>query len=108
MQPGKFDTRLAILRRGLVAGERTGAFFEVFSTWCAQTRQTAPRPMVEGGLASDVLDITVRVRDCAQNRTISNADRVTLQGADFAVVNTGLPDRLYQTIELTLRRQIAG
>jgi head-tail adaptor len=108
MQAGRFDTRVTVLRRTLVNGEPTGPWVGQFSTWAAQMRQSTPQPLVEGGLVSDVIAITVRVRDSARNRTIGNADRLEMQGSEFQVVNTGLPDRIAQTIELMLKRQVGG
>ena len=110
MDSGKFDQRMAVKRRPIDANNVRGDFALVFTTW-AQVMQFPPRvrsPDQAGGIVEDAVNVVARVRDCSQNRTITNADRVAIQGSEFAVLNAGLPVRIGQFIELILSRQLVA
>jgi len=50
----------------------------------------------------------VRVRDDAETRTITIVDRVTIRGAEFAIVNVNQPDRRGGSIEIALQQKVSG
>lgn len=98
-------------RRATVAdptGGTTKGDFVDFITRQANVRNVTGREIAEGGQAEDSIDCIIRIRDGAEPRTITRADRATLRGADFEIVTVGEPNRRDGSIEMTLRRQMGG
>ena len=62
----------------------------------------------QGGAAQNVESGALTVRDSAQARTITNADRVLLRGRNFAVEGVGLPDRRTGLITLVVSSNLGG
>ncbi|MBA9061688.1 head-tail adaptor protein [Methylobacterium fujisawaense] len=112
MDPGRFDTRATILRRAVVADADgdpvgAGAYAPVMTLWASYRPQGA-REAAQGGRAQNVETGTLTIRDSAQARTVTNADRVALRDRDFNVTGIGLPDRRTGTIQLTIATDLGG
>jgi head-tail adaptor len=110
MRFGSNQAKINILRRsagGNSGGVARGSFeaaFETFASW----RQNQGREQVAGGVADDVIQVLLRVNNTAQNRTITAADRVELNGTQYPIASVGLPDRLGNFIDFVLERKRAG
>ncbi|KQP36692.1 head-tail adaptor protein [Methylobacterium sp. Leaf100] len=113
MDPGRLDLRAQFLRQppildaeGRDTGDR-GDYASVFTVW-ANFRTQSVREAVQGGGAQNVEEGALTIRDSANARTVTNADRVLLQSRNFAVTGVGLPDRRTGLIVLTLSSNLGG
>lgn len=113
MDPGRLDLRAQVFRRppilddeGRDTGDRQD-YAPVFTVW-ANFRTQSVREVVQGGGAQNVEDGALTIRDSAQARTVTNADRVLLQSRNFAITGVGLPDRRTGLIVLTLSSNLGG
>lgn len=113
MDSGRFEHRAQFMRRppilegeGDDTGDR-GPYALAFTLW-ANFRPQSAREAAQGGQAQNVETGTLTVRDTAQSRTITNADRVVLQGRDFAVEGVGLPDRRTGLISMNVSSNLGG
>lgn len=106
MDPGRLDLRVTFLQRPGEGRER-GDYAEAFTLW-ANYRQESSREAAEGGRAQDVESGTLVVRDTAQSRTLTNADRCLILGRDFAIEGVGLPDRRSRMIRLRVSSHLGG
>lgn len=113
MDAGRLDQRADILRRppildeqGTDTGDR-GPYALAFTIW-ANFRQQSLREAAQGGAARNVEAGTLTIRDSIQARTVTNGDRVVLQGRDFAIEGAGLPDRRTGLITLTISSNLGG
>ncbi len=106
MDPGRLDLRVAFLQRP-GEGRQRGDYAEAFTLW-ANYRPETSREAVEGGRAQDVESGTLVVRDTAQSRTLTNADRCVIRGRDFAIEGVGLPDRRSRLLRLRVSSHLSG
>lgn len=113
MDPGRFDQRAQFLRRppildneGQDTGDR-GPYAEAFTLW-ANFRAQSVREAAQGGAAQNVETATLTLRNTASARTITNGDRVKIQGRDFAIEGVGLPDRRTGLIALNVSSNLGG
>ncbi|KQP34299.1 head-tail adaptor protein [Methylobacterium sp. Leaf102] len=108
MDPGRFDLRVTLRRRPEVGSPRErGAYADAFPVW-ANFRTAGVRELVEGGQATNVESGALTLRDSAQARTITGADRVVIRGRDFAIEGVGLPDRRTGLIVLSVATKLGG
>lgn len=113
MDPGRLDLRAQFSRRPPIldeAGEDTGDrgdYVPVFTVW-ANFRTQSVREAAQGGGAQNVEDGTLTIRDSEQARTVTNGDRVLLQGRDYAITGVGLPDRRTGLIAIVLSSNLGG
>ena len=96
-----------IRRRPVVGGVVRGEFANVFTT-TAGWRPLQGATVVEFGLSQDETGLMLRVQDCAQNRSITHADRMTFLGGDWTIVSTNPPDRVTGSISIILKKSIGG
>lgn len=112
MDPGRFDLRAVVMRRAIVLdgdGDPAGAgAFEPVMTLWASYRPESVREAAQGGRAQNVEAGTLTVRDSAQARTVTNGDRIALQGRDFGIAGVGLPDRRTGTIQIAIATDFGG
>jgi len=113
MDAGRLDQRANILRRppvlddqGKDTGDR-GPYALAFTIW-ANFRPQSLREAAQGGAARNVEVGTLTIRDSAQAQTVTNADRVVMQGRDFAIDGVGLPDRRTGLIALNVSSNLGG
>jgi len=113
MDSGRFEYRAQFMRRPVIldadgndTGDR-GPYEAAFTIW-GNFRPQSAREAAQGGGAQNVETGTLTVRDTAQSRTITNGDRVTLQGRDFAIDGVGLPDRRTGLITLNVSSNLGG
>ncbi len=111
MDPGRFDLRAVVMRRAIVLdgdGDPAGAgAFEPVMTLWAVTGESV-REAAQGGRAQNVEAGTLTIRDSAQARTVTNGDRIALQGRDFGIAGVGLPDRRTGTIQIAIATDFGG
>lgn len=113
MDPGRLDRRAQFMRRPVILdndGEDTGQrgdYAPVFALWSNYRPQSA-REAAQGGAAQNVENGILTIRDGAQARTITNGDRVKIQGRDFNIDGVGLPDRRRGTIQLNVSSNLGG
>jgi head-tail adaptor len=111
MLAGRMRYSVTILRRAVVLGDPGGAprgdFTDAFTTR-ASFKQASGAKAVEAGLAEDQARGLLRVYDCTQNRTINVADRIRVEGREWAVESVSLPDRTRRFIEIVVARKIGG
>jgi len=112
MDSGRFDRRAIVMRRAIVNdadGDPVGAGdFEPVMTLWANYRSESVKEAAQGGRAQNVEAGTLTIRDSAQARTVTNGDRITLQGRDFGIAGVGLPDRRTGTIQLAISTDFGG
>jgi head-tail adaptor len=113
MDSGRFEHRAQFMRRppilddeGQDTGDR-GPYATAFTTW-ANFRPQSVREAAQGGAAQNVETGILTVRDTAQTRTITNGERVKIQGRDFAVDGVGLADRRTGLIALSVSSNLGG
>lgn len=113
MDSGRFEHRAQVMRRpaildadGKDTGDR-GPYQEAFKLWANFLPQSV-REAVQGGAAQNVEAGILTVRDSTAARTITNADRVTILGRDFAVEGVGLPNRRTGLIALNISSNLGG
>ena len=100
------DRRAVFSRRG--GDNADGDTFEPYlAVWCQYLRVKGSQK-VEGGQSLDVEVATLVVRDGAQTRAITAADRVEVQGRGFSVVSVGLPNRRSGLISLDVQSGPGG
>ncbi|MCA0401293.1 MAG: hypothetical protein LCH38_10815 [Proteobacteria bacterium] len=99
MRPaGQFNRRCTVHRRAVLDGARgssRGEYLPVAGLTriaCAY-RETGLKEAALGNGAQGLIDAQIILRDCRAARTITNADRVDIEGVGFAIVSAGLPDR---------------
>lgn len=113
MDSGRFEHRAQFLRRPPILdgeGEDTGdrgPYAPAF-TLNANFRPQSVREAAQGGAAQNVETGTLTVRDSTQARTITNGERVKIQGRDFAIEGVGLPDRRTGLIALNVSSNLGG
>lgn len=113
MDSGRFEKRATVMRRPVIEdadGEDTGQrgdYAPAMTLW-ANYRPLSAREAAQGGRAQNVETGTLTIRDSAQARTVSNADRIALQGKDFGITGVGLPDRRTGTIQLNISTDLGG
>ena len=113
MDSGRFEHRAEFLRRPAILDEQgqdtgdRGDYAPAF-TLSANFRPQSIREAAQGGAAQNVEAGILTVRDTAQTRTVTNADRVKVQGRDFAVEGVGLPDRRTGLIALNISSNLGG
>lgn len=107
MDPGRLDLRVTFRRRPVTGTISRGPYADVFTVW-ANYRRAANRELVEAGRAQDVEGGVLLIRDSPQARTVTNADRVMVQGRDIAIEGVGIPDRRSGLITLTLASKLGG
>ena len=113
MDAGRLDKRAQFMRRPTIldtegndTGDR-GPYAQVFTVW-ASFRPQSVREAAQGGAAQNVETGILTVRDTAQARTITNGERVKIQGRDFAIEGVGLPDRRTGLIALNVSSNLGG
>jgi len=111
MLAGKMRYAVTIRRRSVVTGDPGGVprgpYADAFTTR-AQLRQESGAKMIEAGVAEDQRRSLLRVYDCAQNRTITSADRVRIDGVEWSIQSVSTPDRVANWIEIVIVRKIGG
>lgn len=111
MLAGRMRYSIAILRRAVVPGDPGGVprgdFSDAFATR-ASFKQASGAKAIESGLVEDQARALLRVYDCAQNRTITVADRILLEGSEWSIETVSRPDRIRRHIEITVVRKIGG
>jgi head-tail adaptor len=111
MLAGRMRYAVTILRRADVPGNPGGVargdFADAFTTR-ASFKQASGVKALEAGLVEDQSRGLLRVYDCAQNRTITVADRIGLESAEWSIETVSLPDKVRRHIEITVARKIGG
>jgi head-tail adaptor len=111
MLAGRMRYAITIRRRAILPGDPGGVargdFSNAFTTR-ASFKQENGFKAVESGFAEDQTRGVLRIYDCAQNRTITLADRIRIEGVEWAIENVSLPDRFRRHIEITAARKIGG
>lgn len=113
MDGGRLDKRAVVMRRPIIAddqGEDTGErgdYAPAMTLW-ANYRPSSAREAAQGGRAQNVETGTLMIRDSVQARTITNGERLVLQGRDFGVIGVGLPDRRTGMIQLNISTELGG
>ena len=106
MDPGRRDKR-ATFRQRPGEGRERGDYADAFTLWASYRPETG-REAAEGGRAQDVESGTLVVRDSAQARTVTNADRVVVLGREFGIEGVGLPDRRTGLITMRVASNLGG
>ncbi|MCJ2132455.1 head-tail adaptor protein [Methylobacterium sp. E-045] len=107
MDPARLDIRATFRRRPVVGTVSRGPYADAFTVW-ANYRRATNREIAEGGQAVDVEAGVLMVRDSTQARTITNADRVVIEGRDFAIEGVAVRNRTSGLITLTLSSRKGG
>lgn len=103
MDAGRLDRHATFSRRPAGAnGQDRGDTFAPYLTVWARYLRIKGSEKVEAGRDVDVEQATLVIRDSTAVREITAADRVTVQGRDFAVASVGLPDRRTGLISLDI------
>lgn len=87
MNIGKLDRRCTIYRRAVQTGaNERGAWAATFTRW-GQLRSFSARDVAVAGIAENQVEAELLVRDDAETRTITAADRVVVgpDGLEFAI-----------------------
>ncbi len=105
MDPGRLDKRVTILRRP--PGVNRGPYDEAFRAWGRYIPASA-REAAEGGQAVNVESGTLLVRTSSETRSITNMDRVLLDGRDFGIEGVQIPDRRTGLISLSIATRLGG
>lgn len=113
MDAGRLDKRAVVMRRPVItddegedSGQR-GDYAPAMTLW-ANYKPLSAREAAEGGRAQNVETGTLTIRDSVQARTITNGERIVLQGRDFGVTGAGLPDRRTGMIQLNISTDLGG
>ena len=103
MDAGKLDRRATFSRRppGATEFERGDTFEPYLTVWACYVRSKGAEK-IEAGRDVDVEAATLVIRDSIAARAVTAADRVTVQGRDFAVASVGLPNRRTGLISLDI------
>lgn len=108
MSLGASVETITILRRPTTSGgEPRGDFATAFTT-AAGWRVMGGQRAIEFGLAQDETAITLRVWDCAQNRTITLADRLIFKGDNYEILSANPPSRITGTIDVSAKRRMGA
>ena len=111
MLAGRMRHKITIRRRSVEPGDPGGVprgpFADVFSTR-AWLRQENGVKALEAGIGEDQARVLLRVYDCAQNRTITAADRVFVNGQDWSIDTVAAPDPVKNMIEIIAVRKLGG
>ncbi|GEP12258.1 phage head completion protein [Methylobacterium gnaphalii] len=117
MDPGRLDRRAIFLRRPQIDETTFGDYEPVFTVW-ANFKQTSLREANQGGAAQNIESGTLAVRTSSQTKTITNGDRVVLDGQlvegavvdgrTFNIGGVGMPDRLSGKIILQIATDLGG
>lgn len=92
MDPGRIDKRVTFRRREKKPGGGRGDYHDLFRT-SAEFRPLSARALAEAGSITDGIEATLVVRDTPRTRDLTNADRVLIDGRDFAIESVPLGDR---------------
>jgi SPP1 family predicted phage head-tail adaptor len=105
------DKRATVLRRGVLpaqrAGQALGDFAPVFTRWAALKWNSA-RLANEAGQAQPFDDVELVVRIDSQTRTITNQDRISLDGVTYAIEGHPVVYRLKGRIYIRLTSRLGG
>lgn len=110
IQAERLDQRVTFRRRAVVpvtAGNERGGWQNLFTVW-AEFRRVNGTEALQGGRLQDVGQGVLRIRDSAQARTITNADRAIVQGRDYRIVSVAPSDRRTGLIEMSISTDRAG
>lgn len=117
MHAGRMTYKVTVRRRAVIAGnpggDARGDFADVFVTRAA-LKQKNGFSRVEAGLLENMNVAVLRLYSAsAQNRTITIADRLRIEGpnlpaGEWAVDNVSLPDAARRHIEITVIQRIGG
>ncbi|ATQ67736.1 MULTISPECIES: head-tail adaptor protein [Methylosinus] len=111
MQAGRMRYLVTIRRREVIPGDPGGVprgdYADAFTTRAAFAQLSAMKA-AEAGLVEDQAHGQLTVYDCAQNRTITAADRISFAGADWSIESVQLPDKLRRWIKIDVARKIGG
>lgn len=111
MQAGRMRYRVAILRRELLPDDQDGAprgdFAPAFTTRAAFAQLSALKA-AEAGLVEDQAHGVLTVYDCAQNRSITVADRIAIEGVEWSVESVSIPDKMWRSIKIGVARKMGG
>lgn len=99
--------RRRALRPGETDGNPRGEYYDAFTTR-ASFQQTPGVKAVEAGVGEDQNRALLRIYDCAQNRTITAADRVLVDGQNWSIETVSRPDRVRRYIEIVIVRKLGG
>jgi head-tail adaptor len=116
MHAGRMSYKVTVRRRAVIAGnpggDARGDFADAFVTRAA-LKQRNGFSRAEAGLLENMNVAVLRVYSSAQNRTITIADRLRIEGpnlpaGEWAVDNVNLPDATRRHIEITVIQRIGG
>ncbi|MBY6242836.1 head-tail adaptor protein [Methylosinus sp. Sm6] len=111
MQAGRMRYAITIRRRELLPDDPDGAprgdFADAFTTRAAFVQLSALKA-AEAGLVEDQAHGVLTVYDCAQNRSITVADRVRIEGVDWSIESVSIPDRMWRSIKIGVARKMGG
>jgi head-tail adaptor len=111
MIAGRMRHKISVYRRAVVAGDPAGmprGDFELQFTTRAWLKAETGAKASEAGLAEDQARALLRIYDCARNRTITAADRITVNGESWSIETIAPPDITRDLIELVIVRKIGG
>lgn len=111
MRAGRLDLRVTFTRRVPVPGrphDRSDTYAPFHADEPAEYRRLSGTETLEGGRLSDVEQGTLIVRDSPENRAITAADRVLIEGRDFAIKTVPVPVRRLRRIEMTVACELGG
>jgi head-tail adaptor len=111
MLAGRMRYAVTIRRREVLAddpgGVPRGDFVDAFTTRAGFAQISAVKA-AEAGLAEDQEHGQLTIYDCAQNRTITVADRLRLSGAEWSIESVAVPDKARRWIMIGVTRKIGG
>ena len=108
---GAMDRRATILRRQALpvqrAGQALGDFAPAFTRWAA-FKWNSNRLANEAGQAQPFDDVELVVREDGETRTITNQDRVLVDGVTYAVEGHPVRYRIKGRIYIRLTSRLGG
>ncbi|MGY2052955.1 phage head completion protein [Methylobacterium sp. JK268] len=104
---GSLDRLVTIRRRPQVGTTSRGPYEDAFKTW-GSFRALSVREAIEAGRVQNIENGTLMVRNGPETRTITVADRVMIQGRDFAIEGVGVPDIRTGLIMLAVASGLGG
>lgn len=111
MHAGRMRYAITVRRREVVPGDPGGVsrgdFVDAFTTR-ASFSQFSSIKAAEAGLAEDQAHGLLTVYICAQNRSITVADRIRIEGAEWSVESVSTPDRNRGSIKIGVARKMGG
>lgn len=106
MNPGQLDTRVTFRRRAVLnARERSDDYSDFLTVWAKYTRLSG-REALQAGRVTDIETGTLRIRDSARAREITNEDRVRVKGRNHAVQAVSLPERRTGFIDIAVSTDV--